>query len=531
MGKRKSNNASNALQLVREKCEASLWEFAKWINPQYIYGDIHEECFNWFGSADATDHQLLLMPRAHLKSHIIATWCCWQITRDPTTSIVYLSAGEELATDQMYAIKNMLTSDRYKVLWPEMINEEEGRREKWSAMAFNVDHPARKEHGIRDHTMIVRTVKSNAIGLHCSHLVYDDVVVPKFAYTETGRLEVQRAISQFASILNPGGVIKGVGTRYHPEDAYARMYEAVVPQFNKDTGEFDGELPQWDIKEYVVEDSPTSDGTGNYLWPRGQHPETKRWEGFDPSVWAMKRATYFANNEHSQFYAQYYNDPNDPDSHRISRDNIQYFSPKHLTCDDWGVWYYNDKKLAIFAAMDVAWTDGTKSDYTAISCIGVDIDGYIYVLELDRFKARGTEFFKYYEAIENMHLKYNFKKIRVESNGAGQIIADEIKNLIRRNGRSLTVESKAATSHDGKKKERHAAILETRFQNNSIFLRKGGLTSVFEEEVMLERPPHDDLADATAAAIEISRPPGNMMNRQKKNIKAKTHGRFGGRVW
>jgi hypothetical protein len=150
---------------------------------------------------------------------------------------------------------------------------------------------------------------------------------------------------------------------------------------------------------------------------------------------------------------------------------------------------------------------------------------------LDRFKARGTEFFKYYEAIENMHLKYNFKKIRVESNGAGQIIADEIKNLIRRNGRSLTVESKAATSHDGKKKERHAAILETRFQNNSIFLRKGGLTSVFEEEVMLERPPHDDLADATAAAIEISRPPGNMMNRQKKNIKAKTHGRFGGRVW
>jgi hypothetical protein len=43
MARRKQTTASNALQLVREKCEASLWEFATWINPQYIYGDIKEE--------------------------------------------------------------------------------------------------------------------------------------------------------------------------------------------------------------------------------------------------------------------------------------------------------------------------------------------------------------------------------------------------------------------------------------------------------------------------------------------------------
>src|SRR5690606_31667338 len=115
-----------------------------------------------------------------------------------------------------------------------------------------------------------------------------------------------------------------------------------------------------------------------------------------------------------------------------------------------------------------------------------------------------------------MHNKWGFKKLRIESNAAGSIIAEEIKRLVRKNGDSLAIEAKAATSHDLKKAERHAAVIETRFQNQSIWLRRGGLFQVLEEEVLLERPPHDDLADALCAAIEISIPPGKRSSENNK---------------
>lgn len=499
----------------------------KWINPHYIYGDIHEECCKWFGTPEAADHQLLLMPRAHLKSHLVAGYCAWQMTRDPLTTIVYLSAGQDLAKAQMMAIKGMLTCDLYTLLWPEMLHPEEGKRSKWASEAINIDHPLRKERGIRDYSLIIKTVGSNAIGLHCSHLILDDVVVPDYAYSETGRSTVQRAISQFASILNPGGVVKAVGTRYHPEDAYFFMKEAKEAIYVEATGIFEGEKDQWDIKEYVVEDA--GDGTGNYLWPRQQHSETLQWEGFDPHIWSSKRATYFANGEHAQFYAQYYNDPNDPDSHRIQRDMIQYYHPKNIVTDEW-FWFHGEKRLNVFAGMDLAWTDSSKSDYTAIAVIGVDAEGQIYVLDLERFKARGTEYYTYYKAVMDLHSKWGFKKLRVESNSAGKLIAEEIKSLIRRNGDSLAIDAKATTSHDLKKAERHAVLLETRFQNQSMYLKRGGIFQILEEEVLLERPPHDDLADALCGAIEISYAPGHKNNRTNKVVPIRTNKRFGGRI-
>ena len=100
-----SNNPRESKQeQLKKHLELDLWAFARYINPHYCYGEIHEEVFRWLSLPNAGDHQLLLMPRAHLKSHCIAVWCVWQITRDPTSTIVYLSAGEDLATIQVGAI-------------------------------------------------------------------------------------------------------------------------------------------------------------------------------------------------------------------------------------------------------------------------------------------------------------------------------------------------------------------------------------------------------------------------------------------
>ena len=98
------------LQEIKSLCEADLFTFAQWVNPQRLYGQVHKEMFDFITKEEAAPNQLLLIPRAHMKSHVIAVWCAWWITRHPETTILYLSATATLAESQLYAIKNMLTS-------------------------------------------------------------------------------------------------------------------------------------------------------------------------------------------------------------------------------------------------------------------------------------------------------------------------------------------------------------------------------------------------------------------------------------
>lgn len=516
-----------------EVCENNLYAFACTINPAYLYGDVHREVFSWLSNPEANERQLLLLPRGHLKSHCIAVYCAWRITYEPWASIVYLASQDDLAKAQLFAIKQMMTSDIYTSLWPEMFTEQrgiKGERGAWSAFAFDVDHPARKEHSVRDHTMLIKTVKSNAQGLHCDGLIFDDVVVPQFADSATGRGELSRSLGYYSSILNAGGWIKAVGTRYHPEDAYQSMIEATIPQWDPELEDFNGELPAWEVLERVVEDSPQRSGAGKFLWPRTECPNTGKKFGFDIRELAKIKADYVSHQGLIHFFSQYYNDPNDVGTQRISRSLFQYYDSKYLTVRNDKV-FFKSNKLNVYAAMDVAWSESERADYTAIAVIGIDSDGYIYILDLDRF--RTSDFLTYYERIEALHKRWFFRQLVVETNAAGSLVAQEVENHVRRNGDSLVVVRRAKNSRSGSKMENWAAVIEPRYHSKSVLHHEGGLIPALEEELMSAKPRHDDLKDALCAAVSVAKPPSAGRSVDYDKINAKTNvvvGRFGGRM-
>lgn len=515
-----------------QKCQCNLFVFAKTLNPLYLYGDLHEEVFSWLSDISANERQLLLLPRGHLKSHCIAVYCAWKITFEPWTTIVYLASSEDLAKAQLVAIKQMMTSDVYMALWPEMFTEEsgiKGERGTWSAFAFDVDHPDRKARGVRDHTMIIKTVKANAQGLHCDGLVFDDIVVPQFADSQVGRAELSRALGYFSSILNPGGWIKAVGTRYHPEDAYQHMIDEMYGIYDEYLEDFVAEKPLWEIMERVAENSHDRSGTGKFLWPRTVSPDTGDSYGFDINELSKIKASYSSHHGLVSFYSQYYNDPNAGATDRISRDKFQYYNPKHMHVDREKV-YYNKNKLNVYCAMDVAWSENERSDYTALVVIGVDFDGYIYVLDLDRFKT--TNFQEYYERILSLQDKWGFRRMLVETNAGGYLVAQEIEKFIRRNGGNLVVDRRPTTSKSGSKEDRWASVLEPRYESKSVFHRRGGLTPILEEELVQARSKNDDLKDALCAVISVSTPPIGKRIQDYRQM-GQTNvvvGRFGGRA-
>ena len=505
---------------IREAAEADLETFIRLIAPKQVLGQVHVDLCHWWERNDRKSHQLVLLPRDHGKSRLIAFRVAHYITKHPDCRILYISATSNLAEKQLKFIKDILTSPIYTRYWPEMIHPEEGKREKWTNSEISVDHPKRKEEGIRDPTGFTGGLTTSLTGLHCDVAVYDDVVVYENAYTEEGRRKVESQYSLLASIEGADSQEWVCGTRYHPKDLYSKLLNMKEEIFD-DNGDIVDEEAIFEVFERQVEDA--GDGTGQFLWPRQQRSDGKFF-GFDTKILAKKRGQYL---DRTQFRAQYYNDPNDPGELRIDRSKFQYYDKKWLTFDG-SAWYYKDRKLNVFASADFAYSIDKKADYTAIAVIGMDSEHSVYILEIDRFKTNKIS--EIFEHILALHTKWDFRRLGCEITSGQKMIVQELKDsYIRPYGLLLSVVEIKHTRHQGSKEERIAAALEPRYDNLAVWHYKGGNCEILEEELMMEHPPHDDCMDALASVLEIAVPPSGRSARDRgRSNTIVTHERFGG---
>jgi phage terminase large subunit-like protein len=510
----------------KRQAEASLESFIELIHPRRLLGHIHREVLSWWTSSRAKTHQLLLLPRDHQKSAMIAYRVAWELTKDPTLRILYISSTSNLAVKQLKFIKDILTSDVYRMYWPEMVNKDESKREKWTEREISVDHPLRAEWSIRDPSVFTAGLTSNIVGMHCDVAVLDDVIVQGNAYTDEGREKVKEQYSYLSSIESVNAREWVVGTRYHPLDLYSDLIAMEVEEYD-DLGSIISKNPLFevfgdgDVRKIMVES--IGDGTGEFLWPRQQGRDGK-WFGFDQEVLAKKRAQYI-NKVH--FRAQYYNDPHDVDSSPIKRELFQYYDQRHLYQSN-GRWFFKEQRLNTVAAVDFAFSLGKQADYSAIVVIGVDGQQNYYILDIDRF--RTDKHSDYFKRILKLYEKWSFRKLRAEVNVAQAVLVKDLQeNYIRKEGLSLVVEEFRPSRWQGSKEERIMATLEPKYANRQIWHYLHGNCQLLEEELIFMNPPHDDIKDALASAIDFAIPPTNLrsMKEQTTNIVA-YHTRFGG---
>lgn len=518
---KKSEHLSDELLEKKLLAESSLEKFIEIVHPKRLLGNVHREVVSWWTSEKASTHQLLLLPRDHMKSALIAYRCVWSLTRDPTLRILYISSTSNLAIKQLKFMKDILTCDMYRLLWPEMVNADETKREKWTEREISVDHPKRREESVRDPSIFTAGLTSNIVGLHADIAVLDDVVVAGNAYTEEGRQKVKEQYGYLSSVEGTGAKEWVVGTRYHPKDLYSDLLAMEIHEHDE-LGRVRKATPLFEIFERQVESA--GDGNGEFLWPRQQRTDGK-WFGFDKEILAIKKAQY-VNKLH--FRAQYYNDPHDVESSPIKRDLFQYYDQNYLSRRE-GKWYFKGSRLNVFAAIDFAYSQGKQSDYTSIVVIGVDGQNNYYILEIDRFKT--DKISEYFNRILKMYEKWGFRKLRAEVSVAQTVIVKDLKdNYIRPYGLSLVVDEYRPSRWQGSKDERIMAVLEPKYANGQIWHYMGGNIQALEEELIFQNPVHDDIKDALASVIDFAVPPLNIFNRkQESNNNAFTfNSRWGG---
>lgn len=498
---------------LRELAEADLLTFIKLVAPHRMLGAVHEELISWWEREDAKDNQLVLLPRDHQKSVMMAYRVAWYITKHPEWTVLYISATAGLAEKQLKFIKDILQSEIYRFYWPDMINESENKREKWTNEAICVDHPMRKAEGVRDDTIKAVGLTANITGLHCHIAVLDDVVVPDNAYTVQGRDSVKSLYSQLASVQTTGSKEWVVGTRYHPADLYKDLMEMTELYYDEES-EDDIETNVYESFERQVEVG------GEFLWPKQRRHDGKTF-GFDNRELARKKAKYL---DSTQFYAQYYNNPNAVELAYIDKTKFLYYSRENVSCIS-GVWYVGDNMVNVYAAIDFAYTLNNASDYTTVVVVGVDGDNNYYVLDIERFKTNKISVM--YDRVVTSFRKWRFKKLRAEVSGAQSLIIEQFKDYMRQQRTVFSVEAYSPPKNM-KKEERIASILEPRYNNGMVWHYKGGNCQVLEEELLMNNPEHDDIKDALASVVEIAKAPVQNFGwaRKKDNVVYST--RFGG---
>ena len=514
----------NKFDQIRLAAEGDLEKFINLVHPGRMLGAFHSEGIAWMNRADAKSHQLVLVPRDHGKSAVFAGYrAAWEIVRNPAIRILYISATSNLSVKQLKFIKDILTSKTVQKYWPDLIHPDEGRREKWTETEIAVDHPKRKAEYIRDPTVWAAGLTTSITGMHADLIILDDVVVADNANTEEGRNKVATQYSYLASIEAANGRQLVVGTRYHPSDLYATLLDQTIDQFDE-YGEVTESTKLYEVFERQVEDR--GDGMGEFLWPR-QKTKDGREFGFNSAILAKKRAQYL---DLSAFYAQYYNDPNHVSAGGIARECFQYYDKAFLSRSN-GYWYYQQRRLNVFASIDFAFSMAKKADYTAIVVVGVDADQGVFVLEVSRFKVneQTSPISQYFKEILRLHQKWDFRKIRAEVTVAQDVIVKALKNdFIRPHGLALSVDDYRPSRNEGNKSERINAILRPKYDARKVWHYQGGNCQILEDELVTFRPAHDDCKDALASAIDVSVAPTMNFGTPMQQAKVYSHSKFGG---
>lgn len=491
---------------IRDVCMSDLKAFVGLVAPYRCLGHCHLDLLDMF-MQDGT-HQLVLWPRGHQKSTMIAYWVCWYLINNPTATILYASATAALAEKQNSFIKQILDSPIVRKYWPEFLKEGESSRSLWRQDEFNTDHPLRGEMGIRDPSVKAVGMGANITGFHADAIVLDDIVVLENSISKNEREKVKTWYSLLTSILNPGGLIKAVGTRYHPEDLWNDLMDMSQEIFNDEGDVIESQkVYTWDQK--VVEED------GEFLWPR-QRRKDNSWFGFNKKELSKIRASYL---DKAQFHAQYYNNPTDPDNKPVT--NFNYYE-RDLLQQQYGYWYIGSKRLNVFAAIDFAATMRKESDYTAIVVVGIDEDHIVHILDIDRFKTDKISVMC--ERLSIMFDKWRWIKLRAEATAAQNLVVNEIKEYNKKQAIYYSVDAVKPTTE---KEIRIMTNLEPRYAAGHILHYRGGNCQVLEDELSSSRPAHDDISDALASVVEIAQAPSKRAS-VKKVSNITFHPRWGG---
>lgn len=448
---------------------------------------------------------LVEVPRGNFKTTIIAEDAPVGIlTKNSDARILITTHKDNVSSKRLNAIKHHFEKN---AKFAELFGDDwvpEFRDGVWSSKAIEV---ARRTKTLREPSVEVGAVGADTTGSHYDLIVADDLVNDKNVGSSEQRDKVHEYITSLFSLLDPGGLLIIIGTRWHPDDAYGRIIA------KDEEREKAGKKPL-----YIKYIRSCYDGPNGLYFPTQYGHEE-----LDDLKERMSAARFAAN---------YLNKPvADEDivfkpEYKIEREFTFYLTRER----DGGVVRWDDSQIPVDNTM--AWdTAGTKqsgkSDFHGFTVKGTDYMGFEWALVAEEFKGTVSQVVS--RAVSHI-LAFRPRLLILESVGSFELWKEKIETALARYGVNITI---VESRHGGIPKVERIAMVEPKWSGRRIILRKEQIE--FQKQIsnfsMANNLTHDDILDSWSMHEGYEEMPGEVLQiirnnpideeylqRQKRNV-------------
>ena len=420
----------------------------------------------------ADRRKLILVPRGHLKSKLITIgYSLQQIVKNPKVRILIYSATWQMAVDLNMAIQKALQEPgRLTEIWGSIT---EGATE-WSQDRFRL-----KDNTTRDPTVTAAGIDNNLVGGHYDIIIMDDVVNRDNVGTMDQMEKVMKRYKDSLDLLEPRGQLIVIGTRWHDSD----LYGWILDPSNDVRSSYEV------MKERAFEGNVTTGEGCTSLWPQ-KYTLTEFQKLLREQGW-------------SHFSAQYLNDPV-PEEDAVFKKS-------------WFTYYEDDLKgrlLNKFMLIDPALSKDKSADYTAMIVIGIDPEGYIFILDIVRARLDPSEII---DAIVRLVSLWNIVDVGIEMVAFQKSIAYSLRQDSRFIRRPFHI---SELKPQERSKTERIKGLQPLYEQGKIIHKKLHPNTIYLEDELVRFPSgtHDDMIDALSYGLDLIYPA-----RQPARKKAKRH--------
>lgn len=212
-------------EFVKTLCKTRLKYLCKEFLGYKDWGTVHDDLEKFL--ARPNKRKLAIIPRNHLKSSVITKgWGIQQVLNNPNLRILIANAVWEQSRKFLGSIQKYLT---YGSDLPLFFGKFESGN--WNQFDCTVN----QRNVVLDAPTFVTTgVDKEQTSQHYDIIIGDDLVGPQNVGTPDQRNKVFDYYLSLFDLLEPGGTLMILGTRYHQDDLYARILEEAESQKNWD---------------------------------------------------------------------------------------------------------------------------------------------------------------------------------------------------------------------------------------------------------------------------------------------------------
>lgn len=164
-------------------------------------------------------------PRGSYKTTILQSYAIRRVLQNPNIRVLYGMETYTNALQTMNAIREHFeTNEKLREIWGDR------KSKQWNREKFTVS--GRTQHGIKEPSFSAFGVDKVVVGGHYDVIIIDDMVSDQNVKTKEGLEKVRDCFQMLFPLLDPGGVLMAVGTRYHDDDLYGYIINNLAERFD-----------------------------------------------------------------------------------------------------------------------------------------------------------------------------------------------------------------------------------------------------------------------------------------------------------